>query len=240
MNRTAVGIKNARFGLRFFPEYTIMKLRPVLILLLFVVSAGILVWLYYAASREPRKPKKTPHGETIADLDSCARRKHAKALQYDHFAGIAAEENRLEAERLFRAMAFSVRLQEQNCAAAILRLGGRYTPPAKIIVFGGTTESNLARSIEYERQTYIQRHGTEIRRALEQGNRYVARLLVWASAGDLRNITLLEQCQQNARQGIDSCCFTVCPVCGNLYTSELQDYYCPFCLADGARFIRFE
>lgn len=240
MNRTAVGIKNARFGLRFFPEYTIMKLRPVLILLLFVVSAGILVWLYYAASREPRKPKKTPHGETIADLDSCARRKHAKALQYDHFAGIAAEENRLEAERLFRAMAFSERLQEQNCAAAILRLGGSYTPPAKIIIFGGTTDSNLERSIAYERQIFGRHNGAEIRRALEQGNRYVARVLIWAAAGDLRSISLLEQCQQNARQGIDSCCFTVCPVCGNLYTSEFQDYYCPFCLADGARFIRFE
>lgn len=240
MNRTAVGIKNARFGLRFFPEYTIMKLRPVLILLLFVVSAGILVWLYYAASREPREPKASPRSDTIADLDTCGRRKHVKSRQYDHFANIAATENRREAERLFRAMAFSERLQEQNCAAAILRLGGSYTPPAKIIIFGGTTDSNLERSIAYERQIFGRHNGAEIRRALEQGNRYVARVLIWAAAGDLRSISLLEQCQQNARQGIDSCCFTVCPVCGNLYTSELQDYYCPFCLADGARFIRFE
>ena len=117
-----------------------MKLRLGLILLLFVASAGILVWLYYAATREPRSPKGSPWAETLADLDACCRRKHVKSVQYDHFADIAADEKRHTAERLFRAMAFSERLQENNCATAILRLGGHYTPPGKIVIFGGTTE----------------------------------------------------------------------------------------------------
>ena len=114
-----------------------MKLRLGLILLLFVASAGILVWLYYAATREPRSPKGSPWAETLADLDACCRRKHVKSVQYDHFADIAADEKRHTAERLFRAMAFSERLQENNCATAILRLGGHYTPPGKIVIFGG-------------------------------------------------------------------------------------------------------
>lgn len=218
-----------------------MKLRPVLILLLFVVSAGILAWLYYAASREPRRRPKGPSwSETIADLDTCCRRKHVKSAQYDHFAGIAADENRREAERLFRAMAFSDRLQEYNCASAILRLGGRYTPPSKVIFFDGTTDSNLERSIDHERQTFRQRHGEDIRRAMACGNRYAARMLTWASAGDLRNIILMEQCRANSGNGPDERGFWVCPVCGNLYASEFQDYYCPFCLTDGERFVRFE
>lgn len=111
-----------------------MKLRLGLILLLFAASAGILVWMYYAATREPRSPKGSPWAETLADLDACCRRKHVKSVQYDHFAGIAADEKRHTAERLFRAMAFSERLQENNCATAILHLGGHYTPPGKIII----------------------------------------------------------------------------------------------------------
>jgi len=89
-----------------------MKLRLGLILLLFAASAGILAWMYYAATREPRSPKGSPWAETLADLDACCRRKHVKSVQYDHFAGIAADEERHTAERLFRAMAFSERLQE--------------------------------------------------------------------------------------------------------------------------------
>lgn len=131
MKQTPVGTKNARSGLRPFPRQHIMKLRLGLILLLFAASAGILVWMYYAATREPRSPKGSPWAETLADLDACCRRKHVKSVQYDHFAGIAADEKRHTAERLFRAMAFSERLQENNCATAILHLGGHYTPRGK-------------------------------------------------------------------------------------------------------------
>lgn len=217
-----------------------MKLRLILILLLFVVSAGVLVWLYYAATREPQQPKSSPWTETIADLDTCCRRKHVKAVQYDHFADIAAQENRHNAERLFRAMAFADRLQEQNCSSAILRLGGSYTPPGKIILFGGTTDGNLERSIDYERQAFAGRSGDAIRRAKECGNRYAARMLIWASAGDMRNIVLLERCRRQGESGSDTCRFAVCPVCGNLYASEHIDYYCPCCLTENGKFIRFE
>ena len=189
-----------------------MKLRLGLILLLFAASAGILVWMYYAATREPRSPKGSPWAETLADLDACCRRKHVKSVQYDHFAGIAADEKRHTAERLFRAMAFSERLQENNCATAILHLGGHYTPPGKII----------------------------IRRAMERGNRYAARILTWASAGDMRNIALLERCRQEGRNAPDTGRFAVCPNCGNLYPSEYADWYCPACLTEGKRFVLFE
>lgn len=70
MKQTPVGTKNARSGLRPFPRQHIMKLRLGLILLLFAASAGILVWMYYAATREPRSPKGSPWAETLADLDA--------------------------------------------------------------------------------------------------------------------------------------------------------------------------
>ena len=217
-----------------------MKLRLGLILLLFVASAGILVWLYYAATREPRSPKGSPWAETLADLDACCRRKHVKSVQYDHFADIAADEKRHTAERLFRAMAFSERLQENNCATAILRLGGHYTPPGKIVIFGGTTDGNIERSIAYERQAYAGRGGADIRRAKERGNRYAARMLTWAAAGDMRNIVLMGHCRQEDRNAPDTGRFAVCPNCGSLYTSEYVDCYCPAFLTGSDRFVKFE
>ena len=111
-----------------------MKVRPLLILLLFVVSTGILVWIYFAALRGQRAPHRRQWTETLADLDACCRQKHIKSKQYDHFAETARAEQRPGAEHLFRAMAFSARLHEYNCANAIVRLGGRYTPPEKVTV----------------------------------------------------------------------------------------------------------
>ena len=217
-----------------------MKLRLGLILLLFVASAGILVWLYYAGTREPRSPKGSRWAETLAVLDACRRRKRAKSVQYDHFADIAAAGKRHPAERLFRAMAFSERLQENNCATAILRLGGHYTPPGKIVIFGGTTDGNIERSIAYERQAYAGRGGADIRRAMERGNRYAARMLTWAAAGDMRNIVLMGHYRQEDRNAPDTGRFAVCPNCGSLYTSEYVDCYCPACLTGSDRFVKFE
>ena len=227
--------------IRVFPQsYDTMKLRLVLILMLFAASAGILVWLYCAATRTPRVPQASPWSETLADLDACCRRKHVKSVQYDNFAAIAAGESRRDAERLFRAMAFSERLQEHDCAEVIVHLGGSYTPPVRIILFGGTTDDNLERSIAYELRSLGERQGAEIDRAMRKGNRYAARILARAAASDRRNAALMEYCRRIGRHHPDSCRFFVCPECGNLYAAEYRDYYCPFCLTGSERFVRFE
>ena len=205
-----------------------------LILLLFAGAAGRRVSLRHALPKA-RTTQKASWNEIIADLNACGRRKHIKALQHAHFAEIAASENRPEAERLFRALAFSERLQEQNCAAAIRRLGGEYRPPRPGTLFGGSTDGNLDRCIQAERRSYHEHRDAEIRRAMTRGNRYAARTLVWASAADLKSIFLLE-----CRPGSRECAFAVCPVCGNLYATEYLDRYCPFCLTDGEKFVRFE
>lgn len=101
-----------------------MKGRPLLVLLLFAASAVILAGMYYAATREGTTTRQDKWAGVLSDLDACSRRKHVKSAQYDHFAGIARQEREHDAERLFRAMAHAERLQEYNCANAIVRLGG--------------------------------------------------------------------------------------------------------------------
>lgn len=212
-----------------------MKVRLSLILLLFVASVGVLVWLYDGKAFLPPKHARSSWHEIAADLEACGRRKHLKARQYAHFAAIAAAEGRSNAERLFRAIACSEQLQEQNLAAAVHRLGGSYTPPKEIALFGGSTASNLERCIGMERYRFDRHSDAGIRRAMSRGNRYAARLQVWAAATDLREILLLESLGRVSAVG-----FAVCPVCGNLYATGFQDRYCPHCLTPGEEFIRFE
>lgn len=222
-----------------------MKLRPLLILLLFVVSTGILVWIYYAATHRRTPAKANPWAETITDLDACCRRKHVKSVQYDRFAEIADNERHAEAARLFRAMAFSARLQENNCATAILRLGGKYAPPVKVLAFHGHTDDNLLRSIAYERNALDELQGRDVGRAMDTGNRYAARMLIWASAEDMKHIVLMEHCRvrhaaQVAGEQLKPCYYLVCPICGNVYETGYCDRFCPYCLTGQAKFIALD
>lgn len=216
-----------------------MKLRPLIILLLFIVSTAVLIWIYYAATHPSHSGSEETWRETIADLDACCRRKHVKSMQYDHFAHIADEEHQAQAARLFRALALSARLQEQNGANAIVRLGGRYLPPAKVIVFRGTTDGNLERSIAYELRTTHEYKCGEIDRAIGRENRYAARLLIWASSVDMRHATLMHLCR-TPQQSTSDWHYLVCPQCGNIFTSTYCEPYCPLCLTPNRRFVRFE
>ena len=174
----------------------IMKGRPLLVLLLFAASAVILAGMYYAATREGTTTRQDKWAGVLSDLDACSRRKHVKSAQYDHFAGIARQEREHDAERLFRAMAHAERLQEYNCANAIVRLGGRYAPPEHVTVFRGTTDDNLRRRIDFARRPPEGLHADDIERALQSGNRYAARVLIWARSGDMRHLALMETCRR--------------------------------------------
>lgn len=94
------------------------------------------------------------------------------------------------------AMAHAERLQEYNCANAIVRLGGRYAPPERVTVFHGTTDDNLRRSIDFARRPPEGLHADDIERALQSGNRYAARVLIWARSGDMRHLALMETCRR--------------------------------------------
>ena len=67
-----------------------MKLRPLFILLLFVVSTAILTWIYYSATHPRRHEVEIPWRETIADLDACCHRKHVKSRVAGRWRGFSA------------------------------------------------------------------------------------------------------------------------------------------------------
>lgn len=216
-----------------------MKLRPLFILLLFVAASASLVWIHRAAP--PRSPgtDSSPRAATIADLDSCCRCRHVRAAQYLHFAEVADRERRSGAARLFRALAQADRIHEANCARAIVQLGGSYTPPVRVVVFHGTTDGNLERSVACERQSLREHDGEDVRRALLRGSRYAARALAWSAAAARQHALLLTCC----RAGLSADTagrYLLCPHCGAICTEELCIPFCPDCLTERLRFLPVE
>ena len=215
-----------------------MKTRAILFLLLLTATLGVIGWLYYGVAADKHRPQPSPHETVVEDLADCCRRKHVKSVQYDHFARLADGEQEASMGNLFRALAYSERIQEQQAALAILRLGGRYVPPKRVVVFRGPTAGNLERSILYERRSEDTLYYHQIHRHLHSGNRLAARALIWATTIDRRHRNLLE----TTRIGVTServRHYTVCPHCGNTYLLEEQDPYCPHCLTDSRFFVQF-
>lgn len=216
-----------------------MKLRPLLLLLFCTAAIAVVGWIYYGITRPALRTAMAPSEEVLRDLDDCCRRKHVKAVQYDCYAEIADRERERRAAALFRAMALSERVQEQRAAAVIGRLGGRYRPPRRVMIFRGTTAGNLRRSLASERRGADTLHLRRIDRHVRLGNRLCAEALIWSAAADLRHRMLLERFRLAEEDDTAPIRYDVCPRCGNLYESEACDCYCPHCLTDGRRFIRF-
>lgn len=199
-----------------------------------------LLLLFASGCRRPLPEGMVAWQQSLSELDSCTRRKHVEASRCDMCARRALEEKRSDAAQLFRAIARSERIHERNCLKAIRRLGGRYTPsPPTTIPVGGTTE-NIFSAID-TRRMQLQIARRSIGRTLDENNRYAGRLLIHIAGGESHQLILLEAYEPaDPERPEKSYGYAVCPTCGNIYTMEYCDPYCPFCLTDGRNFLRFE
>ncbi len=211
-----------------------MKLR-VPFLLLSVAVGGVLLWILGSVRRDtpPHAPYWSRQIEALGRLGSY---KHAAAAEYAHYAEAAEAEHATGAAKLFHALAHSEQIHETNCAEAVRRLGGRYAPPVRIVVFRRTTGDNRARALEKERGNYDRYRTGAIDSALSAGNRYAARIMIRIAAGDMRQAELLERFIARPDEGG----YTVCPDCGNVCTARHCDHYCPLCQAHEERYFRYD
>lgn len=212
-----------------------MKLR-VPVLFVFLLCGGLLAW-FLTPKRHEVKPAPTPYwAEQIDDLNKLGRHKHATAAEYTNFASTADAEQATDEARLFRALARSEQVHEICCADAARRLGGHYTPPAKVVVFHSHTSANLTRALDEELQNYDRYRTGCIERAEVVENRYAALTIIRIAGGDMRQIELLD-CA--TKQHNDNS-YAVCPLCGNIFRIERCPPYCPFCQSSEEQFIQFK
>ena len=213
-----------------------MKLRNILIMIFcFFAGAALLVTLHLR-SKIAGRSLESEWEATLDDLYDSSSSAHIQSLRYNSYASQAAAEGDLSREQLFLALAHSEHIHEQMCARAAQLFGGNYVAPYGGADISTSTDENLKRSIT----TAISRHhlsqGAAATRAIDSGNRYVARILIWIDGSNRRHIELLEQADNSPTTNAG---YLVCPKCGNTYHTDSYDIYCPFCQTHYTDFKRF-
>ncbi len=204
--------------------------------MLVALTAAVAVWLYFTATRPRHEPAPSAWQAATEELNRCGAELHTCAMRYDHYATVATVEKRPSAARLFHALSRAETIHADNCTTALTRLGGTLATPTRITIVRGATDENIARSIADELQMARTASGDGIRRVIDAGNRYAARILAWAAATPHRHAALIRRLDTAA----DTCRYALCPTCGNLCTSHECPPYCPQCLTSAQEFIVIE
>ena len=178
-------------------------------------------------------PKSDPHKNEliIEDLNLYSTASRRLRHRYECYADRASADGNRTAAGLFSALARSERIHENACARAVSLLKGecRQSPVDDFDITD--TRGNLRRSLDDERSRFSSRQGSAVRRAIDAGNYYTARILIWIDGTDRRHIELLERCIDLDDRGerCDGSEYHVCPICGNIYEAGNCDAYCPLC-----------
>lgn len=216
-----------------------MKPRNIAIMMFcFFTSAALLVTLHLR-SQMSGKTFESQWETTLQDLNSTSSAALLQSLHYDNYARQAAAEDDPSRKKLFLALAHSQRIHSQMCARAIKLFGGNdSTPPTPTLTTSYTTQ-NLAHSITSAHARHNASQGNAATRAIESGNRYVARIFIWIDGCNRRHIELLEHSNQQDDNAPNDIGYLVCPKCGNTYHTASFDVYCPFCRTHYSDFKRF-
>ncbi|MBR4995641.1 MAG: hypothetical protein IKY82_06230 [Alistipes sp.] len=179
---------------------------------------------------------------TLQRLGEFGRIKHHQCCRYERYAEHALQHQMPEAAKLFSAMAFAEEVKYENCKDAIGILGGVFDPPIDLPVKTASVEEHF-QTIINEKQRY---HDTKVREciegAIDEGNRFVARMMTWCDASDVKAILIIQRtlCQMEQPEGVATLGYRVCPRCGNIDDEALHSLYCPHCMTQQSDFLIFE
>lgn len=218
------------------PKAKSMKTRNIAIIIFCFFCGAALIATLHIRSKISGRSLELQWKATLDDLDTHSSAAHIQSLRYDSYARQAATENDHTRQKLFLALAHSERIHEQMCKHATELFGGNYSAPYAGADLSTTTAENLRRSIDSARSQHSSSQGSAATRAIESGNRYVARILIWIDGCNRRHIELLEHAYDSLTASTG---YLVCPKCGNTYHTESYDRYCPFCQTHHSDFKRF-
>lgn len=170
-------------------------------------------------------------------LNECSAAAHVQSIRYESYAERADTDKARGTARLFRALAHSERVHERICAHASRMFNGEYTPPTVMVKVNTPTRANIEKSLAYERRRLDVSAGLAAKRAIDAGNRYIARLMIWIDGSNRRHIEFLEKLSDSNSD--DDIKYGVCPNCGNMYEDRNCDIYCPFCQTHSSEFAVF-
>lgn len=216
-----------------------MKLIKIPFIIAFALAAIAIGASYIFSLRSEAEPTEYLWYESLQGLHELCRAKHRQSHLYGEYARHAERDSLPVQAALLRALAFADGVQCANCRKAIESLGGRFHTPVVQTSTLQDTPTHLHLALQAKsavREGIAQRC---LHRAVEEGNRYIARLLTWCDASDIAQIVIL----QHVIEACDSeptAPYQVCPTCGAISNSDLHTAYCPHCMTDRQEFHTFK
>lgn len=220
-----------------------MKRFFALFLTFFTVSLLALGAAYIDGKMRPQHNEEHLWHDTLQRLNELGRQQHHQSIRYQHYAIHAQQAQEPQIAALFRAMAFVEEVKCENCKDAIGALGGLFNPPIETSTPLSSVIDHLHTAIDEKQLSHDQKMPRCITGAIDEGNRYLARMLTWCDASDVKIITLLKQAIAIEKANGDTAsvaCYWVCPTCGNIECEQLRTCYCPHCMTYSAEFLIFE
>jgi rubrerythrin len=198
---------------------------------------------YIDGKMRPQHNEEHLWHDTLQRLNELGRQQHHQSIRYQHYAIHAQQAQEPQIAALFRAMAFVEEVKCENCKDAIGALGGLFNPPIETSTPLSSVIDHLHTAIDEKQLSHDQKMPRCITGAIDEGNRYLARMLTWCDASDVKIITLLKQAIATEKASGDTTsvtCYCVCPTCGNIECEQLRTCYCPHCMTYSAEFLIFE
>ena len=194
------------------------------------------VYFFAKRKQQSRPPQEVLWHESLTQLKELSRHKHRQSLHYIAYAHYAERDSLHALAALMNAISHADAVQCDNCRQAISSLGGEYSSPTTLPTHFTNHADHIAYALRDKNYTHSTLFPPAIEQALEDNNRFVARMLTWCHASDTKQIFLL---QQFLYQEVTHARFRVCPVCGNISWEAISPRHCPHCMTDSIRFVVF-
>ena len=203
----------------------------------FILGATVLAAVYLIGERQPRQ-SDTLWRESLQQLKHICNLKHHEYRNYAEQARLAELDSLHRLATLLRVISSASEVQYQNCRKAIVSLGGLFHIPTTIIDHAPTGKESLHHAIHHKTLHHNTSTLRSIKQALTDGNRYIARMLTWCDASDVKLIMILQR--ELAADSLTHSSYRVCPTCSAVSEDSLLPCLCPQCMTDSKEFLVFE
>ena len=194
----------------------------------------ILTVAYILGEKQPSAhTEETLWRESLDQLKSICNHKYRQSLHYTAYANHARRDSLHNIAALFHAIAYADAVQCDNCRKAIESLGGTFSYPIILPTTFSNAEAHLTYALHDKQHTHLNLIPSSIEQALADNNRYIARMLTWCDASDIKQILLLQALPSSHHR------YRICPICSDISWEEIAPRHCPHCMTDSTKFVIF-
>lgn len=201
-----------------------------------IILGGAILGIAFLSGRRQEQSSEPLYKQSLNQLKELSQKKYHQSLQLLAYAHYAERDSLHDVAALFHAMSHADAIHCANCRHAIEALGGMYSYPTISPTQFVSTTTHLEKTLHNKTLTHDHQMPKYINQALSDNNRYIARMLTWCDASDIKQITLLNDIL-NSHPSQHQYLYKVCPTCGDISWETITTRHCPMCMTDSVKFI---